>query len=200
MIGDLWRDRDRLPAASFEWLKVMAKRTLQSRQLLRQAWAHRRLAAQGAKVAATAFFSDYGQISGNLRQFSVGDDSFIGRAEISVQGAVWVGSHVCINDGAKILTASHDVRSSDWQTISSPVVIEDYAWIATNAMVLPGVTVGRGAVIAAGAVVAKDVPAGAIAIGNPAKLRLAQRPGKLAYSPVAHLALFTAWKQLRRTP
>ena len=50
-----------------------------------------------------------------------------------------------------------------------PIVIEDYVWIATGAMILPGVTVGEGAVVAAGSVVTKDVPPWTVVAGNPAR-------------------------------
>jgi acetyltransferase-like isoleucine patch superfamily enzyme len=52
----------------------------------------------------------------------------------------------------------------------APVVIEEDVWIGTNCMVLKGVTIGRGAVIAAGAVVTKDVPPFTVAAGNPARV------------------------------
>jgi maltose O-acetyltransferase len=60
------------------------------------------------------------------------------------------------------------------------VVIEDHAWLGTRAMVLPGVTVGRGAVVAAGAVVTKDVPPYTIVGGVPARV-IGQRTTDLRY-------------------
>jgi len=64
---------------------------------------------------------------------------------------VRIGSHVCINDGVVILTASHDVNDPHWRAVTKPVVIDDYAWIATGATILPGVRIGRGAVVGASA-------------------------------------------------
>lgn len=197
MICRLWQQRDRFPFGSPSWCKAWAKRLLQSPKLISQWAAHRRLASVGAKISGTAFFSDRRMISGNLRDLSVGDDTFIGRVEISAHAAVTIGDHVCINDGAKILTASHDIRDPHWTTLSKPIVIEDFAWIATNAIILPGVTIGRGAVVAAGTVVTRDVPPGAVASGNPATIRESQRAEDLDYSPVSHLALFTAWRLVK---
>ena len=51
-----------------------------------------------------------------------------------------------------------------------PVVIEDDVWIATDVVILPGVTISRGAIIGAGSVVTKDVPAKSVVAGNPARL------------------------------
>ena len=55
-------------------------------------------------------------------------------------------------------------------TSKGPIIIHDEAWIGTGAIILSGVTVGEGAVVAAGSVVTKDIPAGAIAAGNPARV------------------------------
>jgi maltose O-acetyltransferase len=104
-----------------------------------------------------------------------------------------IGSCVCINDGVTILTASHDIRDPKWGQISKPVVIEDFAWIATGATLLPGVRIGRGAVVAAGAVVSRDVPPYATATGNPATIREEKRTKDLRYSPVRFLAFQDAW-------
>lgn len=197
MISRLWQTRDRFPFGSLPWCKAWAKRLLQSPRLFSQWAAHRRLSSVGAKISESAFFSDHRSISGNLADFSVGEDTFIGRVEISAHSAVTIGAHVCINNGVKILTASHEIRDPHWPSFAKPIVIEDYAWIATNAIVLPGVTIGRGAVVAAGAVVSRDVPPGTVAIGNPATIRENQRAEGLDYSPVAHLALFTAWRRVK---
>ena len=72
-------------------------------------------------------------------------------------------------------------------------MIEDYAWIATSAMILPGVKIGQGAVVGAGALVAKDVPPFGIAAGNPAVVRENRRCRELDYSPVSFVAACAAW-------
>ena len=64
----------------------------------------------------------------------------------------------------------HDIESPTFEEIGSPVVIEDYVVIGTRVTILPGVTIGKGAVTAAAAVVTKDVPDFALVYGNPAKL------------------------------
>jgi len=113
--------------------------------------------------------------------------------DIQLQAEVDIGSHVCINDGVKLITASHDVRDADWRTLSKAVRVCDYAWIATGAVILPGVTIGRGAVVGACAVVSKDVPDYALAVGNPARVRENVRTRDLGYSPTNFLAFQAAW-------
>jgi maltose O-acetyltransferase len=196
MLSTLWRTRDRPPIFSGSWCRAWAKRLQQSPQLLRQARAQAKLRLAGAAVSPSAFFSNLHQISGQLHQLTIGPETFIGRVEISVHAPVTIGRRVCINDGAKLLSASHDVRHPNWPTIVKPIVIGDYAWIATNALILPGVNIGEGAVVGAGAVVTRDVPAGRLVAGNPATLLPGQRSSNLDYSPTACLALFTAWSRM----
>lgn len=95
-------------------------------------------------------------------------------------GKLVIGSNVDIAQETNIWTLEHDVNSDTHQDSGADVVIEDYAWIASRVTILPGVKIGRGAVIAAGAVVTKDVPAMAIVGGVPAKV-LGQRKSKLNY-------------------
>ena len=72
-------------------------------------------------------------------------------------------------------------------------MIEDYAWIGTGAMILPGVCIGRGAVFGAGAVVSKSVAPGAIVVGNPAKPISKSRCEIFDYNPCEFLAANRAW-------
>ena len=198
MLTHLWTHRERCPPLTRAWLISWAKRCQQLPTLLRQ-WRHQQiLTSKGASIHPMTFFSDSNQASGNLKLLTVGADTSVGRVELSVHAPLHIGSHVCINDGAKILTASHSVTDPSWATVAKPVTINDYVWIATNAIILPGVTIGSGAVVGAGAVVAKDVAAGAVMLGNPAQRAVNQRASELAYSPLSPLALFNAWKGATR--
>ncbi|WP_370630610.1 DapH/DapD/GlmU-related protein [Mucilaginibacter sp. 21P] len=80
-----------------------------------------------------------------------------------------------------IWTLHHDYNSPDFAQAGAPVVIEDYAWVCSRAIILPGVTIGRGAVVAAGAVVTRDVAPYTVVGGTPAK-KIADRNPDLVYN------------------
>jgi acetyltransferase-like isoleucine patch superfamily enzyme len=88
---------------------------------------------------------------------------------LDARDGLWIGDNVSISPWVAILTGEHDADDPAFRYRSKPVRIEDHAWIGTRAMILPGVTVGRGAVVAAGAIVTKDVEPLTIVAGNPAR-------------------------------
>ena len=95
---------------------------------------------------------------------TIGDSCFLdGRDGLTIGDSVNLGSHVTI------YTRQHDVDSSDFAEVGGPVSIGDHAWVASHAIVLPGVTIGEGAVVAAGSVVTKDVAPFTMVGGNPAR-------------------------------
>jgi maltose O-acetyltransferase len=132
-------------------------------------------------------------MGGRFADLVIGDETALGRCEIALHDKVCIGRRVVINDGVLILTASHSLSDPTWGHKRAPITIGDYAWIASNATVLPGVTIGRGAVVGAGAVVREDVPDYGVVIGNPARLVPRQRARELNYSPVMLNAPFEAW-------
>lgn len=87
------------------------------------------------------------------------------------QGGVRIGNDVLIGHNAVIATLNHDMdpaRRADMHP--APVSIGDGAWLGSNVTVLPGVSIGAGAVIAAGSIVTKDIPPNVVAAGSPAKV------------------------------
>lgn len=111
----------------------------------------------------------------------VGDDVWIGRqAFLASKARIKIGSHVIFGPYVVIIGGNHvtstvgkfiyDVRDQYPPELNQEVIIEDDVWIGTRAVILTGVTVGRGSIIAAGAVVVKDVPAYSIVAGVPAKV------------------------------
>lgn len=95
---------------------------------------------------------------------SVGDRCFLdGRAKLSI------GNHTSIASQVLIYNSEHDINDEWFGAIEQPVTIGDYVFVGPRAVILPGVNIGDGAVIAAGAVVSKDVPLGAVFGGVPAK-------------------------------
>ena len=115
-------------------------------------------------------------------QLSIGDYSVIDRkCTLDARGSLTIGNNVNISPEVMILTAYHDPDAiEEFTGIQKPVVVEDYAWIATRAMILPGVTIGRGAIVAAGSVVTKDVKPQTIVGGNPARF-IRERKGSQNY-------------------
>lgn len=100
-------------------------------------------------------------------KLTVGDDCWIGEdAWLLNLEPITIGHDVCLSQGAYLCTGSHDRHSPTFEFANLPITIGDGAWVATQASVLCGVTVGPGATVAAGAVVTRDVPAGWITTGR----------------------------------
>jgi len=105
--------------------------------------------------------------------FSIGRDTFVtGPLHVNLGAEVVIGDRVNIGHDVMIITVDHEigeaVRRAGWSEVA-PVVIEDGAWIGSRATILPGVRVGAGAVVAAGAVVTQDVPSHTLVGGVPAR-------------------------------
>lgn len=114
--------------------------------------------------------------------FEIGEHSAIlQNCRIDNRGKITIGSCVSISEDVVILTADHDVHSSGFDGRERPVEISSYAFIGTRSMILPGVKIGRGAVVAAGSVVTRDVADFEIVAGVPAK-SIGKRRSNLNYS------------------
>lgn len=104
------------------------------------------------------------------RNIEIGQDSIIGEgAVLDGRDKLKIENHVDIASEVMIYNAEHDIQSPDFKAISQPVTIEDYVFIGPRSIILPGVKIGKGAVVDAGAVVTKDVESFAIVGGVPAK-------------------------------
>jgi len=127
-----------------------------------------RYCGRDVRIEQGAWFGDGGKVS-------LGDNSGIG-LRAWVHGEVIIGNNVLMGPEVILRTVSHEFNRKD-MTIheqgyrpEKKIVIEDDVWIGTRAIVLPGVHVGEGAVIGAGAVVTKDVPRYAVVGGVPARI------------------------------
>lgn len=187
----LWKNRVKHPLGSKAYIKSWAKRLLSLPMLLIRNYTKLRLKQKGAKIESTAELNIL-KLVGKKNNLIVGRNTFLGRIEIDLHDTVAIGDHVCINDGVKILTASHDTDSSDWQLVKKPIVIKNYAWIAKCAIILPGVTIGEGTIVAAGSVVTKNTGDYQVVAGNPAKI-IKARTKELNYNPCEWLAANCAW-------
>lgn len=103
------------------------------------------------------------------RNISIGADTIIGeRTVLDGRAQLTIGSHVDIASEVMVYNAQHDIHDPDFHPILKKTTIEDYTFIGPRAIILPGVTVAKGAVVGAGAVVTKNVPAFEIWGGVPA--------------------------------
>lgn len=94
---------------------------------------------------------------------------------------VEIGDNVNISEGVLVFSLHHDISSPEFAPEGGPVAIGDHVFIGARAIILPGVTIGRGAVVAAGAVVTKDVAPLSIVGGTPARA-IGTRPDVLTYT------------------
>lgn len=99
----------------------------------------------------------------------IGDDCWIGeRVWVDNLDKVFIGSNVCISQGALLLTGNHDYTISSMPYRNAPITIEDGAWIGGKAVVCSGVTVHENAILTVGSTATKDMDANGIYQGNPA--------------------------------
>ena len=116
----------------------------------------------------------YSCVNNAVGDVVIGDYTRIG-IHNTIIGPVTIGSHVNLAQGITVTALNHNFEDKnkriDEQGVSTkPVVIGDDVWIGANAVILPGVTIGKHAVVAAGAVVTTDVPENTVVGGVPAKV------------------------------
>lgn len=129
----------------------------------------RLLGSVGDQVRIRAPFScDYG------RYISIGARTFVNFGAVFLDAApITVGADVQIGPNVQLLTPTHELdterRRAGWEK-ALPVTIGDNVWLGGGVIVCPGVTIGENTVVGAGAVVTRDLPAGVLAVGNPARV------------------------------
>lgn len=119
----------------------------------------------------------------NPANIEIGDNNVFNRKVLldGRGGKLIIGNNVDIAQETNIWTLEHDVHDDMHHDAGGNVIIADYVWISSRVTILPGVVIGKGAVIAACALVNKDVPPMAIAGGVPAKI-IGERRSKLLYT------------------
>ncbi|GAB4539730.1 MAG: sugar O-acetyltransferase [Anaerolineales bacterium] len=119
----------------------------------------------GVKIGRPAIVDTRIQLP-NPERVAIGNSVLI-REDCFIDPETTIKDYCTLSRGVKIITNGHEPGSMKY--IEKPVVIEEFAWIGAFAIVLPGVTIGKHAVVAAGAVVTRDVPAYTLVAGSPAR-------------------------------
>ena len=127
-----------------------------------------------------AFFCDYGE------NIFIGADTFINSGCVFLDCAeIRIGSNVLVGPGVQLLTPTHPLRAADrivppeerggsrspYRTQAKPISIGDNAWLGAGTIVVPGVSIGANATIGAGSLVTTDIPADALAFGQPCRVQ-----------------------------
>ncbi|MCA9079198.1 MAG: putative colanic acid biosynthesis acetyltransferase [Planctomycetaceae bacterium] len=129
------------------------------------------------RLLLTCFGADIGRnvrIDPSVRiwapwNLTLGDESAIGHhVDCYNVARITLGAHATVSQYSFLCTASHAVTDPHMRLISSPITIEDQAWVCADVFVGPGITIGTGGVAAARAVVTRDVPPWVIVAGHPA--------------------------------
>lgn len=132
---------------------------------------------------------DISSVRRNGKRVSIGADTVIEHdCLLATEGGLLIGDHVRISPGVWLLSELHDINDPQFAATYQPIVIDDYAWIGPRATILGGITIGRGAIVQAGAVVTQDIEPNAVVGGVPAKVlttRALMNPSySLAYRPL----------------
>lgn len=152
---------------------------------LRLAW----LRLGGARIGKGSAIWRTTEILG-IENLVIGDDSCIAwHCQIDARAGLIIGDHVAVASYAKIIAGSHDLTAAEFWSVSAPIYIEDYVWIATGALIGHGARLGRGSVVTANTLVSKEVAPYKIVGGSGAKA-MGERPHDLTYK-VGGKGLFT---------
>ena len=121
-----------------------------------------------------AIVEDFATINNIVGDVIIGERSLIGISCVVI-GPVTIGKDVMLAQNIVISGLNHgyeDINLSirEHQTLTKPIIIDDEAWIGANSVIVSGVTIGKHAIVAAGSIVTKDVPAHTIVAGNPARI------------------------------
>jgi maltose O-acetyltransferase len=122
--------------------------------------------AKGAKIGTNAIipFSLAKKANKNL---TIGNNVSIDTNMIDLRIPIWIGDNVIIGSNVEIITSSHNIDSQEWEYKPYGLIIEDFVWIASKALILPSCKfIKRGGVIGAGSVVAKNVDEMSVVVGN----------------------------------
>lgn len=134
-------------------------------------WRRLLLRAFGAKVGNGVIIRPTARVTYPWK-VTFGDHCWVGdHAEVYSLAEITIGDNAVVSQRSYLCAGTHDMRDISFPLVGKPVTIEREAWIATDCFIAPGVTIGRGAVVAARSTVIHDVPPAVVVAGAPATVR-----------------------------
>ena len=126
------------------------------------------------QLGENSTIEDFSTVNNGVGDVIIGNNSLIGMGN-TIIGPIQIGNNVIFAQNIVASALNHEYRDPDQPIQAQPIlksqiVVEDDCWIAANAVITAGVRIGKHSVIAAGAVVTKDIPPYSVAVGNPAKV------------------------------
>ncbi|WP_345949081.1 MULTISPECIES: acyltransferase [unclassified Mucilaginibacter] len=126
------------------------------------------------ELGKNSTIEDFCTINNGVGDVLIGNNTLIGMSNVII-GPVNIGDNVIMAQNIVVSALNHEYRDVNkpihtQEILTAPIVIEDDCWIAANAVITSGVTVGKHSVVAANAVVTKSIPPFSVAAGNPAKI------------------------------
>lgn len=104
-------------------------------------------------------------------KLTIGDHAWIGDGvELYTLDFINIGANAVVSQGSYLCTGSHDYTVPSFDMVTGPIVVEAEAWVASQVFVMPGLTIGRGAVVAVRSLVVRDVPPMSIVMGQPGRV------------------------------
>jgi acetyltransferase-like isoleucine patch superfamily enzyme len=147
------------------------------------------LRAGGAKIGKGSSIWRNSEVLG-VDNLVMGEDSVIAwHCQVDARAGLIIGDHVAIASHVLIIAGSHDLTAPEFWSVSAPIYIDDYAWIASRALIGHGAHIGQGAVVTANTIVSKAIAPYKIVGGSGAK-PMGERPHNLNYK-VGGKGLFT---------
>lgn len=105
-------------------------------------------------------------------KLKIGDHAWIGDyVTLYSLGEITIGDNAVVSQKSYLCTGSHDETKPSFDIYAEPIIIEAQAWVATDVFIAPGITIGTGAIVGARSSVFKNIPAGMVAIGSPARVK-----------------------------
>lgn len=105
-------------------------------------------------------------------RLSIGDYSWVGDDVVLYSFAdIRIGAHTVVSQKSYLCAGSHDAQDISFPLTADPIIVEDECWIATDVFIAPGITIGKGTIVAARSTVTKSLPSGVVAMGIPAQVK-----------------------------